>query len=142
MRETSGNSAGRHSPLDISAAMDAIRLIIIDNNDQVRSSLVERMSREPTVSIIGATGDASEAARLASSLNPDVVLLDLKSQNGGGIDLCQNLAAATHAPVLILTSYLSRKEWDEARGAGARDYHLKQIGFDALLSKIRRLARR
>lgn len=122
--------------------MDAIRLIIIDNNDQVRAGLVERMSREPTLSIIGATGDAQEAARLASTASPDVVLLDLKAQNGGGIELCQNLAAASQAPVLILTSYLSRKEWDEAKGAGARDYHLKQIGFEALLTKIRRLARR
>jgi DNA-binding NarL/FixJ family response regulator len=116
---------------------DKIRVMIVDDHERVRRELVASLARSETVEVVGATGCAEEATRWLTERHPDVVLLDVKRDDGGGVDLCRRLTGNGHAcAVVILTSYLSGEEWREAREAGATDYLFKQIDSKALLAKI------
>jgi DNA-binding NarL/FixJ family response regulator len=111
--------------------------MIVDDHERVRCELVTSLARCETVEVVGATGCAEEAARWLAERHPDVVLLDVKRDDGGGLDLCRCLSGNGHGcAVVVLTSYLSGEEWREAREAGATDYLFKQIDFKALLAKI------
>ncbi len=117
---------------------DKIRVMIVDDHERVRCELVASLSRCEAVEVVGATGCAEEAALWLAERRPDVILLDVKRDDGGGLDLCRRLTSnGHHCAVVILTSYLSREEWRDAREAGAADYHFKQIDFKSLLAKIR-----
>jgi DNA-binding NarL/FixJ family response regulator len=114
-----------------------IRVMIVDDHEVVRRELAAALGRCPAVDMVGATGCAEEAALWASERRPDVVLLDVKRDDGGGLDLCRRLSGNGHrCAVVILTSYLSGDDWRDAREAGAADYLLKQIDSKALLAKI------
>jgi len=111
--------------------------MIVDDHERVRHELVASLGRSGMVEVVGATGCAEEATRWLTERQPDVVLLDVKRDDGGGVDLCRRLTGNGHAcAVLILTSYLSREEWRDAQEAGATDYLFKQIDSKALLAKI------
>jgi DNA-binding NarL/FixJ family response regulator len=111
--------------------------MIVDDHERVRRELVASLARCEAVEVVGATGCAEEATRWLAERHPDVVLLDIKRDDGGGLDLCRCLAGNGHGcAVVILTSYLSREEWHEARKAGATDYLFKQIDSRALRDKI------
>ena len=114
-----------------------IRVMIVDDHEVVRRELAAALGRCPAVDMVGATGGAEEAALWVSERRPDVVLLDVKRDDGGGLDLCRRLSGNGHrCAVVILTSYLSGDDWRDAREAGAADYLLKQIDSKALLAKI------
>jgi two-component system response regulator DevR len=114
-----------------------IRVMIVDDHERVRHELVASLARCETVEVVGATGCAEEATRWLVERHPDVVLLDVKRDDGDGLDLCRCLSGNGHGcAVVILTSYLSREEWHDAREAGATDYLFKQIDSKALLAKI------
>jgi len=111
--------------------------MIVDDHEHVRRELVASLARCEAVEVVGATGCAEEATRWLTERHPDVVLLDVKRDDGGGLDLCRRLSGNGHrCAVVILTSYLSREEWQEAREAGATGYLFKQIDSKALLDKI------
>jgi len=121
----------------ISGLGDKIRVMIVDDHEVVRSELAAALGRCPAVEMVGATGCAEEATRWVSERRPDVVLLDVKRDDGGGLNLCRRLSGNGHrCAVVILTSYLSGDDWRDAREAGAADYLLKQIDSKALLAKI------
>lgn len=121
---------------------EKIRLLIVDDHEGVRRELVAMLRRSADLEIVGATGDAEEAVRCVAEHRPDVVLIDVKRDDGCGVELCRRLRHDGHQPVVVvLTSYLGRQEWEEARKAGAHGYLLKQIDSKALVVKIKEMAR-
>ena len=121
---------------------EKIRLIIVDDHERVRRELVAKLCRSPDLEVVGATGDAEEAVRWVAEHRPDVVLIDVKRDDGCGAELCRRLRHNGHQPVVVvLTSYLGRQEWEEARQAGAHAYLLKQIDSKALVVRIKEMVR-
>lgn len=118
-----------------------IRLLIIDDHERVRQELVTKLCRDRDLEIVGDTGDPDEAARWSQERHPDVVLLDVKREDKGGMELLRRLSRRPNGfAVLVLTSYVSRDEWLQAQEAGARAYALKQIDSRGLVDKIKALA--
>ena len=116
---------------------DKISVMIVDDHERVRDELAATLARSGAVELVGATSCAEEASRWLTERHPDVVLLDVKRDDGRGLDLCRCLSGNAHGcAVVILTSYLSSEEWREASEAGATDYLFKQIDSKALLAKI------
>ena len=121
---------------------EKIRLLIVDAHERVRRELVAKLRRSPDLDVVAATGDAEEAIRSVEEHHPDVVLIDVKRDDGCGVDLCRRLGDNRHQPVVVvLTSYLSQQEWEEARRAGACAFLLKQIDSKALVVKIKEMVR-
>lgn len=125
------------------AVANRVRVLIVDDHERVRRELAAALSRCADVEVVGATGSAEEALSYLLESEPEIILLEVKREDGGGLNLCRELSrnAQDHA-VVVLTSYLSSQEWALAQEAGAIDCILKQIDSKALVAKITQVATR
>lgn len=80
---------------------------------------------------------AAEAMPLATSHNPEVVLLDLGLPDGDGMELIARLREWMRAPIIVLSARGREADKVEALDAGADDYVTKPFGVDELLARLR-----
>jgi DNA-binding NarL/FixJ family response regulator len=117
------------------------RIYIVDEHEEVRLALAERLARESDLQVIGHSGDAAEVLDEGLAQKPDVVLIEVKRSDGMGLELLRQLADLPHQPrVAVLTSYPSTWEQEAAERAGAIAYFLKDIDPDELVRSISSLA--
>lgn len=116
-----------------------IRLLVVDDHNLFRRGLIALLSQNPAYQVVGEAGDAAEAQRRASDLQPDVILLDNHLPGVRGVDALPGLLeAAPHSRILMLT--VSEDEGDLATALrhGAHGYLLKTTESDALFTAIER----
>jgi two-component system KDP operon response regulator KdpE len=87
-------------------------------------------------------GTVREAEQLATSHNPDLVILDLQLPDGDGVELLGRLRAWSARPVLVLSARGREEDKVRALDAGADDYLTKPFGAEELLARIRAALRR
>jgi two-component system KDP operon response regulator KdpE len=80
---------------------------------------------------------AREALALATSHNPEVVLLDLGLPDGNGIALARSLREWSRVPIIVISARGREADKVEALDAGADDYLTKPFGVNELLARIR-----
>jgi DNA-binding NarL/FixJ family response regulator len=117
--------------------MAPFRVYIIDEHEPVRRALAERLTQSEQVIVVGHTGEAQVALKQLADQPVDVVLVEIKRTDGMGLELVRQLAAASHAPrLMVLTSYPT--DWEEraAHRAGASGYLLKDIDPDELIGRL------
>lgn len=118
-----------------------MRILVVEDEEALRSFLVPRLEREGWQVDSAATGTAALAA--VRSHRPDLVVLDVGLPDLSGLDVCRELRRLPgYLPVLMLTGLDSRE--DELRGfaADADDYVIKPVQPDTLVARIRALLRR
>ena len=116
-----------------------IRLLVIDDHTLFRRGLVALLASDPSLEVIGQAADAGEALRLATALQPDVILLDNHLPGVTGIQALPGLRdAAPRARVLMLTVSEDSEDLQAALRAGAHGYLLKTIEGEQLVDAIRR----
>ncbi|MBE3557748.1 MAG: response regulator transcription factor [Ktedonobacteraceae bacterium] len=119
-----------------------IRLLIIDDHEMVREGLKAILLNEPDFCIVGDTASTVEALRLIETLQPDIVLLDVRFPNANGVDLCRTVTERfPGTAVIILTSFMDEELVSQCIQAGARGYILKDIERFDLKRSIRAVAR-
>lgn len=105
-----------------------ITVFLVDDHEVVRRGLVELLSGDPELSVVGEAGSVSEALARIPAARPDVALLDVRLPDGNGIDLCRDLLAAhDELRCLILTSFTDEQSMLDAILAGASGYVVKDI---------------
>jgi DNA-binding NarL/FixJ family response regulator len=118
-----------------------IRILIADDHEVVRIGLSSLLDRQEGFRVVGQAGTGAEAVRLARSLHPDVVVLDIRMPDGSGTDACRQITTeAPDTPVVMLTSYADEEALFESIAAGASGYVLKRIGSEELVEAIRTVA--
>ncbi len=129
-------------PERYSVPMDApVRVLIVDDHDDVRRALVARLSVSPLVQVVGNTAEPNEKLVSEMPAPPDVVLVETKRADGRGLEIVRSLVSGpTGAQVIVLTSYHSEWERLTAFCAGAARYLLKDIGSPQLIDEIRAVA--
>jgi DNA-binding NarL/FixJ family response regulator len=119
-----------------------IRLMIVDDHPVVRDGLRGMLANEPDLEVVGEASDGAEALALVGSLQPDVILMDLRMPRLGGAATIEALAEqGTEANVLVLTTYDTDRDVVPALEAGATGYLLKDAPREELLRAIRAAAR-
>ncbi len=117
---------------------NGIGILIVDDHPVVRDGLRGMLGSQPDFRILGEAGDGAEAERLAESLQPDVVLMDLRMPQVDGATATGRIRARwPHIHVLVLTTYDSDADILRAIEAGATGYILKDAGREELFQAVR-----
>lgn len=115
-----------------------ITVLLVDDHPVVRSGLRALLAGEPTLNVVGAAATAEEALTLVVTLDPDVVLSDLRLGDGiDGVTLTETLRRGGERPaVLILTTYDNDSDIVRAVMAGAAGYLLKDAEPEVIVQGI------
>jgi DNA-binding NarL/FixJ family response regulator len=117
---------------------NVIRVLIADDHPVVRQGLRTFLGVQDDIEVVGEAADGAEAVRLTESLEPDVVLLDLKMPGVDGQTALEELrAGGLAARVLVLTSMADSSLVLPAVRAGAVGYLYKDVDPQALVQAIR-----
>jgi len=114
-----------------------VRVLIADDQTLFRVGLARLLEEDARVKIVGQAGDGAEAVKLAASLRPDVVLMDLKMPNLDGIEATRQIVAShSGVKVLLLTTFEADNHVIQALKAGASGYILKDSKPDSIVSSL------
>lgn len=117
-----------------------IRLIIVDDHPVVRDGIRGMFTGDGDFEVVAEASDGHEAVARAVALRPDVVLMDLRMPNMGGVEATAAIVEAEAARVLILTTYDTESDVLPAIEAGAIGYLLKDVARDELVRAVRAAA--
>jgi len=119
----------------------AIRVLIADDHAVVRAGLKLLLDAAEEIEVVGEAGSGEEAVRLARSLVPDVVLMDVVMPGMSGIEATRPaLEAAPGAKVLVLSMQDDPHYVREAFEAGASGYVLKEAADSEVVQAVRDVA--
>jgi DNA-binding NarL/FixJ family response regulator len=117
-----------------------IRVLLCDDAEAMRIALRAVLDLRDGVEVVGEARNGIEAVELASSLQPDVVLLDLTMPGKDGFEALPELRrAAPEARVVILSGHESRPI-EEAARRGAEQFLLKGADPDAIVAAVEEAA--
>ena len=118
-------------------ASERIRVLVVDDNDGFRESLVFLLSGED-LEVIGQARTGPEAVEMTVRLMPDVVLMDVRMPEMDGIEATRRLKAARPGVgVVALSSMEEQRAVREMLVAGAAGYVLKDSDGDAIVRAVR-----
>jgi len=113
-----------------------IRALLVDDHALVREGIRQILDKEPDIAVIGEADRGDVALELLESLQPDVVLLDVRMPGMSGIETTRRIRAAfPKVRVLILSAYADFAV--EAFSAGASGYVLKSAHSTELVAALR-----
>jgi DNA-binding NarL/FixJ family response regulator len=126
----------------MSDEQDLVRVVLVDDQELVRSGLRRILRRRDGFEIVAECGDGAELpAALAGVPEVDVVLMDLRMRDVDGITATRRLAEQEHAPpVLVLTTFDDDEMLSGALRAGAAGFLLKDSSADDLIRAVRAVA--
>ncbi|MBE5065537.1 response regulator transcription factor [Bifidobacterium saeculare] len=126
-------------------AMQRIRVVIADDQELVRAGFAMVIGSQQDMQVVGQARDGADAVRVAESLHPDVVLMDVRMPGMDGIEATRRITAlesgadegARPTRVIILTTFDLDEYVMAAINAGASGFLLKDTEPETLLSSIR-----
>ena len=116
----------------------SIRLLIVDDHPVVRDGLSGIFTGDPDFEVVGQAANGVDAVTQAQELQADVVLMDLRMPELGGVEAIKQLRQRTpSAHVIVLTTYDTDSEVLSAIEAGATGYLLKDAPREELIRAVR-----
>ena len=117
------------------------RILIADDHLVVRMGLAAIIGIERDMTVVGEACDGQAAVRLAATLKPDVIVMDLMMPKLGGADATETILRANPAAkILILTTFGTSDELRHALDAGAVGALVKDSAHGQLIAAIRHAA--
>jgi DNA-binding NarL/FixJ family response regulator len=118
-----------------------MRILIVDDQALVRAGFRMILEAEEDIEVVGEAADGREAVEAATSLRPDVVLMDVRMPEVDGIEATRRLLAEDgQAKVVMLTTFDMDEYVYEALRAGASGFLLKDVPPEQLVAGIRSVA--
>lgn len=120
---------------------EEIRILIADDHAMVREGIRAFIANKPGFKIIGEAENGEQAVKLARTLEPDVILIDLVMPGMGGLEAIRKIKEQnTNARILVITSFAEDDKVFPAIKAGASGYLLKDSSPQQLIQSIRDVA--
>jgi two-component system NarL family response regulator len=120
-----------------------IRILIADDQPIIRQGLVEILTRQKDLSVIGEAGDGEEVCQLYDKLSPDILLLDLRMPKKDGLQVLNELMARGNSKprVIIMTTFDCEQAIFRAVRAGAKAFLTKVADPEEIREAVRRVAK-
>lgn len=112
-------------------------ILLIEDNEMNRDMLSRRLSRRGYNVLLAEDGAAG--LRMARSMHPRLILMDVSLPDIDGLEVTRRLKAAAetqHIPIIVLTAHAMTGDREQAMAAGGDDYDIKPVEFDRLIAKI------
>jgi NarL family two-component system response regulator LiaR len=124
----------------------AVKVMIVDDHDMVRTGLKTYMALEPELAVVAEASNGKEALRLLAAMapeeRPDVLLVDLMMPVMDGVETTREVAKLYPGiRIVMLTSFLEEAKVVQAVEAGAMNYVLKTVSSDQLVETVLSAAR-
>ena len=114
------------------------RILIVDDHPIVREGLAKLIDQEQDMAVCGQAEDANQAVKAVSTLNPDLVIVDISLKETSGMDLIKDIKAHhPKLPVLTLSMHDESLYAERALRAGAQGYIMKQEAPEMVVAAIR-----
>jgi two-component system response regulator DevR len=118
-----------------------ITVFLLDDHEIVRRGIRDLLEAEGDIEVVGEASTAEQAVGRVHALDPDVAVLDVRLEEGNGIEACRDIRSLhPRTACLILTSFSDDEALFQAILAGAAGYLLKQIRTNDLVDAVRRVA--
>ena len=119
----------------------AIRVFLLDDHELVREGIRSLLESDPDIEVVGEATTAAQALTRVPLAQPDVAILDVRLDDGNGIEVCRELRSAnSELTCLMLTSFADDDALYASVMAGAAGYVLKQIKARDLIEDVKRVA--
>lgn len=124
---------------------DPTRLVLVDDQELVRSGLMRIFRRRDGFEIVAECADGDEVPAAVAAACPDVIVMDLRMKRVSGMEAIRRLRSAETAtnpapPVLVLTTFRDEALLSEALRAGAVGFVLKDSPAEELIRAVRSVA--
>ena len=117
----------------------SIRVVLVDDHPIVLQGLEHLFARQPDIEV-AACCSTVQAGLAAARARPDILVLDLRMPDGGGLTLLDTIAAERlGTKTVVLTAAISDEEVSQAIQKGASGLVLKESSPDQLLECVRRV---
>lgn len=114
-----------------------IRILLADDHTLVRQGLRRILEEQPGWQVVAETGNGLDAVKLASDLQPDVVILDIGMPQLNGLEAARQIAKKLPAArVLILSMHADEVHITKAIEAGAVGYLVKDSADTELVKAV------
>ncbi|BBI35656.1 DNA-binding response regulator [Cohnella abietis] len=120
--------------------VDTHKIMIVDDDPHICEIVQAYCEREGFLSAYSHRG--TEAMKLLTSFEPDLIVLDVMLANENGIDWCMNARSYTNAPIVFLSSREEDEVKISALSYGGDDYVTKPFSPGVLMAKIKAHLRR
>jgi DNA-binding NarL/FixJ family response regulator len=122
-------------------AQAKITVLVVDDHTPVRQAVIETLSLNDGIHVLGEASNGAEGVKRASELKPDVVVMDLQMPVMGGVEatklVCEYLPKTQ---ILVLTVSDSENDLFAAIKAGAKGYLLKPFRSEDLYTSVFHIA--
>src|SRR5271169_5215013 len=119
-----------------------IRILLADDHTVVRRGLRLLLERQPEFSVVAEASNGNQAVEAATTVQPDVIVLDIAMPNLNGIEAAQRiLSAIPNASIVILSMHSDEGYVLRALKAGAKAYLLKDSAEGDLIEAIKSVTR-
>jgi DNA-binding NarL/FixJ family response regulator len=116
----------------------AVRIMLVDVQESVRSDLRKCIEGEPDLAVVGEAADGLTAIELVKKLRPDVVIMDVVIPKLDGIETTRRiLKVCSSTKILAFSVHADRPFINAMFRAGAVGYHVKGRDVSQLLEAIR-----
>ncbi|MDR7255770.1 DNA-binding response OmpR family regulator [Nocardioides sp. BE266] len=114
--------------------------LVVEDERTINDALAQRLRAEGYV--VEQAFDGPTAVELATSVRPDVVLLDVMLPGFDGLEVCRRIQAERPVPVLMLTARDDEADVLVGLGVGADDYLTKPFSMREVVARVSALLRR
>jgi two-component system, NarL family, response regulator DevR len=118
-----------------------IRVFLLDDHEVVREGVRALLETDNDIKVVGEAATAAEALQRIPPSNADVAILDVRLEDGNGIEVCREVRSLVpNLACLMLTSFADDEALYASIMAGAAGYVLKQIKARDLIGDVKRVA--
>ncbi len=119
-----------------------ITVLLTDDHELVRTGIRRLLEDSKQVTIVGEADCGEDSLKMAQSLKPDVILMDVNMPGIGGVEACRRILQRNpKQKIIVLTIHNEQTYPKRLLEIGAKGYLTKDCGVDEMIMAIKQVAK-